>query len=57
MERSNKYGGKFNIEELPMDGETGIRINISKESKILNHLNEQHENTNLLFYNFNAYGE
>jgi len=41
---------------LPSEG-FNIRINISKERKVLNHLNEKHENTNLLFYNFNAYGE
>ena len=35
----------------------GIRIKINKEKRVLNHLNEQPENTNLLFYNFNAYSE
>jgi len=35
----------------------GIRIKISKEKKVLNHLNPSHENSSLLFYNFNAYKE
>jgi hypothetical protein len=36
-------------------GGNQIRINISKERKVVNHMNDQHENTNLLFYNFNSY--
>ncbi len=35
----------------------GIRIKINKEKRVLNHLSSQPENTNLLFYNFNAYNE
>jgi len=37
------------------DSGGGIRIKINKEKKVVNHLNPSHENTNLLFYNFNAY--
>jgi hypothetical protein len=35
----------------------GIRIKINKERRVINHLNSNHENTNLLFYNFNAYDD
>ena len=35
----------------------GFRIKINKEHKVVNHLNTKVENTNLLFYNFNAYRE
>lgn len=34
--------------------ENEIRINISKEANVRNHLNTNHENMNLLFYNFNS---
>ena len=36
-------------------GGAGIRIKINKEHRVINHLIPNHENTNLLFYNFNAY--
>jgi len=45
--RNNKY------KEKPQT--SGIKIRISKERKVFNHLNTDHENTNLLFYDFNAY--
>ena len=35
----------------------GIRIKINKEKKIVNHLSTNHENTNLLFYNFNSFND
>ncbi len=40
-----------------LDRGGGIRIKINKEYRVLNHLEEKPENTNLLFYNFNAYNE
>ncbi len=36
-------------------GSGGFRIKISKEQKVVTHLEDRCENNNLLFYNFNAY--
>lgn len=33
----------------------GIRIKINKEYRVVSHMEKGHENTNLLFYNFNAF--
>jgi hypothetical protein len=33
----------------------GIRIKINKEYRVVSHMEKAHENTNLLFYNFNAF--
>eukprot|EP00347_Sterkiella_histriomuscorum_P002097 403369485 len=47
----------FDYDEKEDFHSQGIRIKINKERKVINHLNANHENTNLLFYNFNAYDD
>ncbi len=48
----------FDSEDDPLtSNHGGIRIRINKEEKVINHLHSNPENTNLLFYNFNAYND
>ncbi|CDW79065.1 UNKNOWN [Stylonychia lemnae] len=47
----------FDYDESEDFHSQGIRIKINKERRVINHLNQNHENTNLLFYNFNAYDD
>ena len=47
----------FDYDEKEDFNSQGRRIKINKERRVINHLNGNHENTNLLFYNFNAYDD